>query len=442
MKKYRIFGLLTLLAVVGPASLMAEVYVPFASNRPIGGTVYKTKVWVTNIGTVQRTFTNAFMTSGANGSSLTGTGFGTTVAPGATMLLGTLTANGQFGMLEIAGAPQLVVNARIDAISQGAVVSSANLPAVSTANAWKAGAVAQIQGLDRAPGSVTSDFGLINLSRESAQCTIKAFRADGTQIGNTAIITVLPVSQRHFEDALNILGSPSVTDARFEATCNKQFYAYALSFRGSEIVVTTPSQTTDAVLVPITPPGVVVTRTGTFFTAKDGASTILVDIPVTPEVRYAKATIDYDVAVTRFPRIPIPGGGIGFFTSVHSLRRNDRTLFYGIIVRNEQGRTVLDLGVTDDLGLGKRDVWKERTTYHVSIVYDTEARTIAYKLSKGGVVVDSMTPHANHLDLVAPTGKKLYVDFGASGIADGAYFPPTGWSYSNLQVVMTPSATP
>lgn len=441
MKKSQIFGLLTLLAVVGPASLLAEVYVPFASNRSIGGTVYKTKVWVTNIGTAQRTFTNAFMSTGANGSSLTGTGFGTNVAPGATVLLGTLAANGQYGMLEVAGAPQLVVNARIDAVAQsGAILSSANIPAVSTANAWKAGSVAQIQGVDRIPGSKTSDFGLINLSRDPAQCTIKAFRADGAQIANTATVTVLPVSQRHFEDALNLLGAPNITDVRFEASCNKQFYAYALSFRGSEIVVTTPSQTTDAVLIPSVAPGVVVSRPGTFFTAKDGASTIVVEIPALPNVRYAKATVDFDVSVGRFPKIP--GGGLGFFSSVYSFRRNDRTLFHGLIIRNELGRATLDLGVTDDIALGKRDAWQEHTTYHVTFVHDTDARTISYKLSKNGQVVDELTPHANHLDLIAPTGKTLYVDFGASGIADGAYFPPIGWSYANLQIVLTPAATP
>jgi hypothetical protein len=30
------------------------------------------------------------------------------------------------------------------------------------------------------------------------------------------------------------------------------------------------------------------------------------------------------------------------------------------------------------------------------------------------------------------------VDFGMAGVADGAYFPPIGWKYSNLKVTFEP----
>jgi hypothetical protein len=30
------------------------------------------------------------------------------------------------------------------------------------------------------------------------------------------------------------------------------------------------------------------------------------------------------------------------------------------------------------------------------------------------------------------------VDFGQTGIGDGAYYPPVSWSYSNLNVVLEP----
>jgi hypothetical protein len=32
----------------------------------------------------------------------------------------------------------------------------------------------------------------------------------------------------------------------------------------------------------------------------------------------------------------------------------------------------------------------------------------------------------------------MRVDFGQKGVADGAYFPPVGWQFSNLKVVFEP----
>jgi len=443
---------LALPAVLAPSVLSAEVYVPFASNRTLGSTAYRTKVWVSNATAAAGQFKNAFMETGASGTSLQGTGPTVAVPASGSTVIGLVAPAGKIGMLEVSTAGKLVVNARLEALGANDVVlSSANLPTVSAANVIKGGTSAYLQGLEVVAPGTTTDFGVLNLSREAAQCTIKGFRSSGTQIGQSILVSLPALSHKHYDGALAPLVGADIADARLEVNCTKAFYPYAIVYAsdGSKTVFVSPSQTLEGTLIASTGGGggggggtnpnptgtVTVTRPGTFFTAKTGASAMLVDIPAVPNVRYKKATVDFDLGVARFPQIP--GGGVGFFSSVHSLRRNDRTLFYGLIVRNEQGRTVLDLGVTDDVALGKRDVWKERTNYHLSFVYDTVARTVTYKLTKAGQVIDSLTDRANHLDLMA-TDKKMFVDFGSLGIADGAYFPPMGWAYSNLSVQLIP----
>jgi hypothetical protein len=430
------------LAVAAPALLSAEVYVPFASNRTISGTTYRTRLWVTNTGAADRRFTTSFIVNGTSGAALTGKGPSLNLVGGGTMLLGTLTPNGKIGMLEVAGAPQLVVNARLDAIGPNdQVLSSTNLPVVSSQNLFKAGTTAHLQGAEITARGTVTDLGVINFSREAARCTINAYRANSTRIASTVQLGLLPLQQRHFDGALTTLGEFNLNDARFAVSCDKPFFPYAIVYRvgGPETSFVVPSGTTEGVVVPpatdggVTSPDTAVTLTlpGTFLTARAGDSYKQVELPVRPGVRYKRATVDYDLYVNRFPD--------GVFAGIQSLRRNDRTLFYGLLMRPDRTKSILDLGVDDDLVLGSNGgPWAERTQYHVSVDYNAEARTLTYRLSKGGAVVETLSGRLNHTDLEVNDGKKLYVDFGMTGIADGAYFPPIGWIYSNLSVRLVP----
>ena len=49
MKRLLALGLFLLTSSLTPL-FAGEVFVPFASNRVIGGTTYRTKIWVTNTG--------------------------------------------------------------------------------------------------------------------------------------------------------------------------------------------------------------------------------------------------------------------------------------------------------------------------------------------------------------------------------------------------------
>jgi hypothetical protein len=180
------------------------------------------------------------------------------------------------------------------------------------------------------------------------------------------------------------------------------------------------------------PPGgaVVFQQPGTFLAAKQGASYKAFTLPLVDGVRYSKATLEFDLFVDRFPP--------GLFAGVTSLRRNDRTLYYGLIIRGDKQKTVLDMGITDDVVTGPNGgPWAERNSFHVVIDYDTPSSTLTFKVFKAGSLVQTLTGRLNHTDL-SLSGHLVTVDFGLSGIADSAYFPPIGWVFSNLKVTFTP----
>lgn len=439
MQTRKPLGLVLLLASFLPSALAAEVFVPHVSSRTIGNVAYNTKVWVTNVGTGDRRYSATFIETGVTGSTLPGTGPGGLLSAGRSAVLVNVAGTEKIGMLEVAGPAGLGVSARLETFSQqGQMLSATNLPVVSAANAFKPGTTAHLQGLLKSiqNGDLT-DFGLVNLSRENAQCTVRGVRADGSQSGTASVLTLTPVSHKFVADALASFGESSVSDARIEVTCDKQFYPYAVVYRVNEAstVVIAPSNYTDGTVIAggTQPTGgtVVVTRPGTFLAARQGASALVVPIPVVTGVRYKKATVEFDLGVGRFPT--------GIFTGVYALRRNDRTLFHGLLVRNDRTKTILDLGVDDDLVQGRNGgPWKQNTTFHVFLEYDTVSRTLTYRLSKAGVVVETLTGRINHTDLTVSAGKKLTMDFGQTGIADGAYFPPVGWTYSNLTATVVP----
>ncbi len=431
-----VFSMLALFGALAPA-FAGEVYVPLASNRSVNGTVYKTKVWVSNPSAAARRFTATFFEEGSNGTQNQATPASLTVAPGGTLLLSSVAPEGKNGMLEISGAPQLVVTSRVEAIGAvSAILSSAHTPVVTTANVLKANATAHLQGLEKTARGTTTDFGLMNLSRDNAQCQVKAFRASGSQIGGTAVLTIFPLSVAYFDEALVTLGENNVSDARFEATCDKAFYAYALVFEagGPETGFVTPSSFLDGDLVaggPNAPGTVTYEQKGLFLRALPGASFVEFNLPLRANQQYKKASIEYDLYVHNFPD--------GLFSGVTALRRNDFTLFFGLIVRNDRSKTILDMGVDDDVVQGSNNgPWRERTNYRVKLEYNTETRLLTSTLMRGGAVVETLSGRINHFDL-NPKDQIIRIDFGQKGVADGAYFPPMGWQFSNLKVVFEPA---
>ncbi|HJX27458.1 MAG TPA: hypothetical protein VJ885_06065 [Thermoanaerobaculia bacterium] len=434
-RKSALFGLVALLASVAPA-MAGEVYVPFTSNRSIEGTTYRTKVWVTNTGTAGRRFETRFIAQGADGTQGIGNTTPVSVPGGGTVLLTNVAPFGGVGMLEVSGAPQLVVTARLDAIGQGeAILSSTHIPVVAPGNVVKGNSTAHMQGLERTSRGTVTDFGVMNLSNAASQCGIKTYRANGQQISQTAVISMQPLSVRHFDDILSVLGEVLVSDTRIEVSCDKQFFAYSSVYKkaGPEASFVTPSYALDGDLISGVgnSPGTVLFEVpGLFLEAKQGASFKQFEVPVVAGTRYKKATVEYDLYVNRYPN--------GLFTGVSSLRRTDRTLYYGLIVRGGREKTLIDMGNHETLASPSNGPWRERTNYHLVFEYDTIANRLTFKCYRNGTLVETLNGPIGHDDLTGGDGRKVRVDFGQTGVADHAYFPPIGWKYSNLKVHFEP----
>ncbi len=157
-------------------------------------------------------------------------------------------------------------------------------------------------------------------------------------------------------------------------------------------------------------------------------------VPLRPFVPYKAIYVDFDLELDRWVT-PI-------FHNIASLRRTankrlQRVLYWGMIIRGDRRRTVLDLGAEKQV---KNDhPWQEHTRYHIS---ETNLPGKRIKLS----VFD---PNGNYLfgsqgkmtarEIKNLGGDKIVkVDFSSGGVAFHAYFPPTGWRYSNLRVSLVP----
>jgi hypothetical protein len=383
MRKPAVFGLLGLFASLVPA-FAGTVYVPVAPPQQVGDVIYRTQVAVGNPGGVARRITTSFIASGRDGIR-TGTAPSSASIPAnGTLVLTNVTPTGREGMLEISGAPQVAVSARLEAVSRtGRVLSSAPLPVIGSANLVARGTAAQLQGIGRTGTGVQHRFGLINLGDKEAACTVAAYRAEGTPAGPAARFLAPARSHSTLQTPLAGFGPALFTEARVEVSCDTPFYAYAvqLSPEGAAAVAIGPSVTLQSELVTAeelrgdggggrggddrggrggqdddgeddtdgegsggsddTTGAVVVGQDslsfpGLFLNARQGNSYRAFDLPLRPGVRYKRITIDFDLYLHKWVN-PL-------FHVVTALRRNDRTLYAGLIVRGDRAKTVLDLG--------------------------------------------------------------------------------------------------
>jgi len=175
---------------------------------------------------------------------------------------------------------------------------------------------------------------------------------------------------------------------------------------------------------------------GTFLVARQGNSYISYDLPGKDGVPYQRAVIEFDMRIGQFDPVLL-------FTGVTSFRRpnkdrNLRVVYYAIQIVNRNAKTTLDLGIENVL-VKTQGPWKANGTYHVRMTYDVPTQTASLDALQNGNVIYTISGPAQHLDL-SPQGPDhaLTVDFGQTGVADGAYAPPIGWTFSNLHAVLTP----
>jgi len=241
MKKLILSVLLSSLALSAPLAA-GELIIPLTAGVAADGTAYATRVWITNTGTVERRWTSAFVVAGSDGTKAPGKSI--TVAPGATVLAGDLAPAGKSGLLFVTGAPQLLTTARQEAVRNGGLRAASAAPLVSGHELAAARGSLHLHGLSNKQNGLITDLSLINASRQLTQCTVDAFRDNGSRIGTAIRISLPPLSARVFEKALTSFGATDIDEARLAVTCDQPFYAYARVYKpgSGELNVVTPSQ--------------------------------------------------------------------------------------------------------------------------------------------------------------------------------------------------------
>ncbi len=487
---------LALLTAAVPA-FAGQVFIPVTGHHGSDSRIAdRTVVWITNSGQTDEEAVLRFVEQGADGTAAPAAApAGVLVPAGQTALVSDAAPPGLSGVLTVAGGADLVVRARLESLNvaarNGQPLASAAVQAVTAATALAAGQTAHLQGLGRdagggAPGDLgqVTDLGLLNLGDQAAVCQVSAFRADGGSITTAAVVSVPPLGARAFEDAFGLLGEQQVAGARFEVTCDQPFYAHAGVFaaRGTVREAVTPSQGTveiqtagvlqpivaidasvpepeaapapgaaghgaDASPAPAAATAVAVPQRSTsaagvvslvvpgiFLRATNASSFASYDLAAVRGVAYHRATVDFDLTITEFNKILL-------FTGVTSFRRpnksrKDRVLYYAMQLVNRNQKTVLDLGVQDRLAR-TQGPWKAGHTYHLTFTYDLRGRQVKLDVFEGGRHIYQISGPTLHPDLSA-NANPLTVDFGQTGIGDGAYGPPIGWTYANLAVQLQP----
>lgn len=451
--KCKTLGGAALLLLLPVASAFAgSVYVPLAADHTIEGVRYQTQLWATNTDATLRQFTTYFIPSATDGTDRPENwGASTAVAPGRMMLLGTVAGAGQTGMLEISGAPQIVVTARMVATRDGVTGLGAAMPVVGSKNLFAADATAHLQGWIRS-GDLRSDLGVINLGQAEAACSIAVFRNDATQIQGTAVVNIPPLGHRQFDDALAILGEQAIAAARSETTCNQPFYVYLRSYDRTtgELFVTLPSATLDDST--LNPPGAEPPPSPP---PQCGAGSHCFEYLTTPYIprngaQNHKFFIDVPSGSYDLLKMQIDvfhGGWQNPTDGLHNIfwLVKDRNFnMYGYVNLRGPGRN--DIMLRHGLGTSASEKAKilhpfnalPGETYHFDYTFDTLADRITLVVSNRGQEVLRITDRPNVNRIHIEPGERLAIALSfIAGLNPNE--PPTfGWRYSNLRVQLGP----
>lgn len=300
------------------------------------------------------------------------------------------------------------------------------VPIVTNDNWFQGDETAYIQGLARNTKG-HANIEIMNLGTQAATCTIQLLRPKGTSFGSPLAVTLKALSHEVVEDPFEDFVT-SGAGMRAEVHCDEPFYAFgtfvgesAAHFRMLYPLSTPPQEVIETL---------VVNRPGLFFAPVAGNSALDVTLPLVPEVPYRRVTIDFDVNVKKFT--PIFTGLVGMLHAGGP--RFGKTLYFGTFIRGARNKTLVDLGSpVVEPALRISSPWKQDALHHVLIVYDAEAATTRMLVTRDGKVVMDAWGGAYNLD-IADRGAPVRVSFGLNGVADGAYYPPIGWRFSNLKV--------
>lgn len=430
-----------------------RVYVPILDRAGSAGSQHQTEIWVVNNGAEERRYAATFLAAGTNGTSRQGESPRSAVLGGRTGRLVNLAAAGTFGMVELDAAPQLLIDARLVNTPASGAASSTAVPVISSDNALAAGTTAYLVGLARTSAGLVADLDLVNLGDAAMQCTVSFHRADGSQISSNAVVTFLPLSLRHFADALGLLGQTQISDARAAVTCNQQFFAFATLFdpaaaHTSFVFPAASGASTlggDDTTTPPPPPGnaIVFTAPGLLHKPTRGNESRAVGVPVSGPLSLSRLVVEWEVVPG--PWNPVNTAGAHLCGWLHRGTFRSNTLFnvnaFGPNrgeVKNNQNVDLPRGGVTNDIA---SLALAQGTRYKIRGVYDAAGGTVTVTFSTGGqtlATIQHAASAAGGILTVPPTGLVMHFGHSFAQQAGGQELPTYGWEYHNLRVEMYP----
>jgi hypothetical protein len=190
-------------------------------------------------------------------------------------------------------------------------------------------------------------------------------------------------------------------------------------------------------------PGPTVTenRNGVFFTSSESNPRHTITIPIPAGVIYDQAAIEFDVDAPSFP-----GPAIHSIMDMRNPGVQGRYFALDVNIR-EGSQTGARTGVDDLLGGQSRTrtpilekIGNQTGRYTFRLTYSTFRDNIAIEIFDRDTGEDNsfIVPNIVEENDIRDMGQGLVINFGIDGIADnGGYYPPYGWSFSNLGVTLT-----
>lgn len=448
MRRSLVLGVFLLTALVASPLWAGAVYVPYAADITVGGVSYETQVWASNRGSAARRFFSVFIPGGGNGTDREGiTPAAVGVPAGASVLATGVAPDDAFGMLEISGAPQLLISARLVPVGQGGGRLGGHLPVISSENLVAANDTVSLQGLARDATRV-SDLLVVNIAQAAASCSVSNFLADGSTLGSTAQISLAPLTVNRYEDVLGILGRQVASGVRVAITCNQSFYAFALATdagNGNVTVIEPGESLTSALIVPGTDDGggtpgpcpdtsICFSLPGTVWIPQRGNS-FLRETFALDNGEYTKARLKLDVQLGNWQQ-PIDGLHGMFWLAIN---RHFRLL--GFLAARGPGsssvrfRHGIDMSATEKPKFDVGATFIPGQTYKIDFLYDAINRNLDLKVfdSSGNVVV-RITDRTNVGRIRIGNGEDLVLDLGGIEGANPNEPPPYGWQYRNVEL--------
>lgn len=450
MKK-RLLGCIAFAAVLSVEPAFAGfVYVPILNRTGSGGSVHSTEIWLSNSGTQERRYGTYFLAAGGDGTKRTAPSIKATLLAGRTSKLVTINSPNVTGLLEIEAGTQVLVEARLASSPASGFAAYTEVPVISSNTMLPAGTAAHLQALSRDASGAYSDLDVVNLANLAATCSIQFFRADGSQIGSTATISVPPLALRHFPDALGTLGETALADARAQVSCNRAFFAFAAVFNPARTLLSfvTPSASGASTLAGPNGPGpspdaILFEQSGQVHKAVLGQAIKIVKIAVPQALLLKKITVELDVSPGPWNATKPDGN--------HNLLWLHRGKYRSNTVANVNtfGPPRSGIKNTQNLDMAARAltqqevplVFQEGVTYHLKYVYDADANKINLTVTSAGATLATLDMDGSVLNKVISvpaTGLVLQLGHTAEQAAGGIEYPSYGWTWSNLLVEMQP----